>query len=467
MKDSNYLEIELEGILNASNDNIVITDAEGFVLKVSPNCTTIYGKEAEELIGKSVYELQKRNVFKPSISRQVLEQKKEVQVMQSTLNGRFVMATGIPLFDANNDIIRVISFSHDLTEIQNLKEEYEQLQFKMKQYENEINELKGKDPIEGIVMKSEKMKKVWYTIKQISTSDANIVLLGESGVGKSMYARTIHNICYEQEPFISVNCGAIPDNLFETEIFGYESGAFTGAGSKGKAGLVELAQGGTLFLDEVGEIPLDQQVKLLKVLDEKQVFRVGSTKPRNVNFRLITATNQDLGTLVEQRKFRQDLFYRLNVIPLTIPPLRERVDDIYQLAQYYLSLFNKKYKNHKTFDFNSLEAFQNYDWPGNVRELENLVERLVVTTNTDTITVSDLPFTDKVGSSSDIPLDWGTEYFNKQKLTLQEALEDVEKRWLKRAYRQYKTTYEMASYLGISQSTVVRRLRKYNIKKGL
>src|SRR5699024_9610839 len=184
-------------------------------------------------------------------------------------------------------------------------------------------------------MKSEKMKKVWYTIKKISTSDANIVLLGESGVGKSMYARTIHNICYEQEPFISVNCGAIPDNLFETEVFGYESGAFTGAGSKGKAGLVELAQGGTLFLDEVGEIPLDQQVKLLKVLDEKQVFRVGSTKPRNVNFRLITATNQDLVTLVEQREFRQDLFYRLKIIPINKHSLRKQSNDNYQLSHNY------------------------------------------------------------------------------------------------------------------------------------
>ncbi|MGM8365299.1 sigma-54 interaction domain-containing protein [Virgibacillus sp. W0181] len=463
-----FLEAELDSIIKYSNDNVVITDGSGTVLRTSPNCASIYGIDSSYLIGKSVFQLQEENIFSPSVTVEVLKDQKEVQVMQKTINGKVVMATGIPIFDKDRHMIRIISFSHDLTEIQQLKEDYEHLNTKMARYETEIEELRVKETkVEGIIVKSEAIKKVWDLVYRMAKSDASTVLLGESGVGKSMFARALHNHSDRwQEAFIEVNCGAIPDNLFESEVFGYEPGAFTGASPKGRVGLIELADQGTLFLDEIAEIPIAQQVKLLKVLEEKKVTRVGGSKSIDVDFRIVTATNQDLSALVQEGKFREDLFYRLNVVPIHIPPLRERKEDIYQLALYFLEIVNEKYNMEKTFYPATLDAIQQYKWPGNVRELENLVERLVVTSDTNMIYPSNLPFVNEYGRGQDLARfndDQSLNTFEQKGLTLQESLEEVERAWLTRAYRQYKTTYEMADYLGVSQATVVRRLKKYNI----
>ena len=459
------LKLELEGILNASNDNIVVTDGKGNVLRVSSNCTSIYGREQSELIGQTVFDLEKERIFYPSVTAVVLNEKKEVQIMQKTPTGRVIMATGIPVFNKKREIVRVISFSHDLTEIQQLKEDYEQLRRKMIKYESELEELRERETgTDQVVIKSKVMLEINELVNRVAKSDANVVLLGESGVGKNVFARSLHHKSERKKnSFIEVNCGAIPETLFESEIFGYEPGAFTGASKKGKAGMIELADRGTLFLDEVAELPLSVQVKLLKVLQEKRVTRIGGSKAKQVDFRLITATNQDLEKLVLEGKFRKDLYYRLNVIPINIPPLRERKDDIYQLAQHYLRVFNQKYKTNKAFHLSAIEAFMEYNWPGNVRELENLVERLVVTSPSSVIYPSNLPFMNDKTSTGPKVEEWPLEMFEQEGKTLQEALEEVEKSWLSRAYKQYKTTYEMADYLGISQATVVRRLKKYQI----
>ncbi|WP_088053537.1 sigma-54 interaction domain-containing protein [Virgibacillus dakarensis] len=458
------LKIELEGILEVSNDNIVVTDGDGVVLRVSSNCTSIYGSDQRDLIGKTVFQLENEKIFYPSVTARVLKEKKEVQVMQKTPTSKVVMATGIPVFSQKREIVRIISFSHDLTEIQQLKEDYQQLRAKMLRYETEIEELREKEAkTDQIVVKSKTMEEIDKLIQHIASSDAAVVLLGESGVGKNVFARRLHEGSQRNKAaFIEVNCGAIPENLFESEIFGYVPGAFTGADRKGKAGMIELADQGTLFLDEIAELPLAIQVKLLKVLQEKKVSRIGGYQVKNIDFRLIAATNQDLEELVKQGKFRKDLFYRLNVIPITIPPLRERNDDIYQLMRHYLIIFNQKYQTDKSFHSTTIDAFQHHQWPGNVRELENLIERLVVTSTETIIYPSDLPFV-KEANVYHHTNEWTLENFERQGLTLQDALEEVEKNWLKRAYRQYKTTYEMAKYLGISQPTVVRRLKKYQI----
>lgn len=465
MNEDYLIKQELESIIEHSNDNIVVTDGDGIVLRTSPNCERIYGQSQSYLIGKSVFQLQEEDIFNPSVTIQVLNKKKEIQLMQMTPNGRVIMATGIPIFSEANKLIRIISFSHDLTEIQQIKEDYEQLQLKMKRYELEIEQLREKETkVAGIIAKDEAIKHILELILRTAKSDASVVLLGESGVGKSMFARAIHNHSHRsKEPFIEVNCGAIPDNLFESEVFGYESGAFTGANHLGKLGFIELANQGTLFLDEIGEIPLNQQVKLLKVLENKEVMRVGGSKAIDVDFRLVTATNQDLEKLVKEGKFRKDLYYRLNVVPIVIPPLRERREDIYELAHYYLTKFNKKYNTNKVLHMKTITALQNYNWPGNVRELENLIERLLVTVKKETIHPYHLSFFNKEDVLQSLETEHELETFEEQSITLHDALEAVEKRWLKRAYRQYKTTYEMAKYLGISQSTVVRRLKKYKI----
>src|SRR5699024_3945283 len=236
--------------------NIVVVDREGFVIRVSENSEAIYGKKPSYLIGKSVYTLQQEKIFNPSVSVRVLKEKKEIQVMQETFQGLAVMATGIPVFNDREEIVRVISFSHDLTEIKQLKEDYEELQAKMKRYESEIEELRYKEVnTEGIIIQSKKMKKIWDLVQRMAKSDASVMLLGETGVGKSVFARILHKRGErKKEPFIEVNCGAIPASLFESELFGYAPGAFTGASKKGKVGLIELAHKGTLFLDEIAEI---------------------------------------------------------------------------------------------------------------------------------------------------------------------------------------------------------------------
>ena len=465
MEDMGLLELELEQLLKHSNDNIVITDGQGIVLRSSPNCREIYGKDVLYLIGKTVHDLQKENIFKPSVTLQVLDEKKEVQVLQRTNTGRIVMATGIPVFDDNKNIIRVISFSHDLTEIEQLNADYEQLQIKMKHYETEIEELRTKDTnIAGMVIQSTTMKKIWHLIRRMASSDANVVLYGETGVGKSVFARALHKKSdRSKNAFIEVNCGAIPESLFESELFGYEQGAFTGASQKGKLGLIELANQGTLFLDEIAEISLDHQVKLLKVLEEKVVTRVGGSTANEVDFRLVTATNRNLSDMVKSGTFREDLYYRLNVIPIDIPALRDRKEDIYHLVHYYLTHFNEKYHTNKVLSVSTIDVLQQYDWPGNVRELENLIERLIVTCDQQTIHPIDLPFIHQ-NKTTEMELDNNVlESFEQQGMTLKEHIQHVEKEWLQRAYRQYKTTYEMADYLGISQATVVRRLKKYQI----
>ncbi|WP_176584673.1 sigma-54 interaction domain-containing protein [Priestia megaterium] len=457
------IEREIEAILHASHDNIVITDEKGCILRASQNCRDIYGHDVSNLVGQTVYELQKRGIFSPSVTIEVLKKKKEVQLMQKTETGKVVMATGIPVYDENQCMKRVISFSHDLTELQRLKEDYQQLEVKMKTYQLEVEELREQQS-NDMVIRSESMKKVWSIINRVADSDATVVLLGESGVGKTAFARALH---YEserkEEPFIEINCGAIPSSLFESEMFGYEAGSFTGASTKGKIGKFELAHNGTLFLDEVGELPLDMQVKLLKVLQEKTVTKIGSERANHVNFRLIVATNQPLEEMIKKGTFREDLFYRLHVIPITIPPLRERKEDVAALLYHVLHKQNEKYKMKKFFHAEALNLLVEHHWPGNVRELENTIERLVLTTDENSISPQDLPFYSENSSSE--KEEWESlDTLTSQGMTLQQALAEVEKNWLIRAYRQCQTTYEMANALGISQPTVVRRLRKYNIK---
>ncbi|WP_031409152.1 sigma-54 interaction domain-containing protein [Geobacillus vulcani] len=457
-RTADVLEFELDAILKSSNDNIVIADENGIILRASPNCLSIYGKDASYLVGKSVYQLEKENVFCPSVTARVLREKKEVQLMQQTATGRVVMATGVPVFDQQNRLVRVISFSHDLTELERLKEDYEKLRKQMEHYQMEIEELKP----EHIVIQSKAMERIWKLVHRVAQSDATVLFLGESGVGKNVFARSLHlHSPRRNEPFIEVNCSAIPESLFESEMFGYEKGSFTGAQKTGKPGLIELADKGTLFLDEIGELPLSMQAKLLKVLQEKKVIRVGGIKERTVDFRLIASTNQNLAEMVKQGKFRQDLFYRLHVIPIYVPSLRERKEDIFMLAQYFLKKFNQKYQMDKYFHPSIVDHLVQYDWPGNVRELENMIERLVITSETRAIYPEYLPFS--IQKYPELITPHQSLEKRNEPSTLKEAIEQVERQWLLRAVKQCKTTYEMADYLGISQPTVVRKLKKYGV----
>lgn len=464
------IRLELEKIIETSNNNITITDENGIIMRSNPEHWNMYGLEPGSYIGRSVYDLEKEGFLSPSINALVLKEKKVVRIMQHTKSGKVVMSTGFPVFNQEGRLIRVVSYSQDQTEIVKLQEQYSQLQAKIAGFQTEVEELREKEASDHpILFRSTSMQQIFKTLQRVAPTDAAILFLGESGVGKSTLARFIHDQSgRHKEPFIEVNCSTIPETLFESEMFGYEPGSFTGAQKAGKQGLIEQADQGTLFLDEIGELPLNIQVKLLKVLQERKFMRVGGKKELHVNFRLITATNQDLKRMVDEGKFRLDLYYRLNVIPIHIPSLKERKDDITILLKHYLQKLNEKYKQSKKLHPSTYELLIQYEWPGNVREMEHLLERLILTIEDEMIFPEHLPIDLKrnIKEISHTPWDLVKES-STEKMNLKDALEEVEIQLLSRAYRHCKTTYEMAEYLGISQPTIIYKLKKYKQKLSL
>ncbi|HHY47068.1 MAG TPA: sigma 54-interacting transcriptional regulator [Firmicutes bacterium] len=308
-----------------------------------------------------------------------------------------------------------------------------------------------------IVAYSAEMGKILQVAARVSRVNTTVLILGESGVGKEVIARFIYRMSDRKDgPFVKVNCGAIPETLLESELFGYETGAFTGARKTGKPGLIEMASGGVFFLDEVCELPPGLQVKLLQVLQERQVTRLGGTRPIKVDVRILAATNRDIHKMVKEGSFRSDLFYRLNVVPIVVPPLRDRKDDIIPLLYHFLDKLCRRYGMCKSVSEDVKEALVNYDWPGNVRELENLVERLVVTAEKDEITLDDLP--DYLRSCS---VDRTAPVVVSDVVPLKDAVEEVERQIIEKAVSRYHNTYKIAEVLGINQSTVVRKIHKY------
>lgn len=343
----------------------------------------------------------------------------------------------------------------DITEIYALKEELSKAQKTAEAYYYELDILRQeKTKPRGMIYKSDKMDKTMRQAQKVARVDSNVLITGESGVGKSMLAKSIHQESTRlSEPFVSINCGAIPETLMESELFGYEGGAFTGARKEGKLGKLSIADKGTLFLDEVSELSLQMQVKLLKAIQEKSFTKVGGTELQTSEFRLIAATNRNLKDLVSRGAFREDLFYRLNVIPIEIPPLRDRKEDIIILVNHFWDLLNDKFGTNKKIDAGAYDVLVDYHWPGNVRELQNCIERIMVTVEKDTVHVCDLPAL-LVDSTLDIVEKRGI-------IPLKEAIEEVEKSLILKTYAQFKNTYKTAGALGVSQSTIVRKLKKF------
>lgn len=448
--DLRLLAEDLLEIFNNSFDGIFVADKDGHTLMVNAGCERNYDLPASEMVGRHVSELDKMGYIRPVIAMRVIETKQRITSIQKTHRGKTIMATGIPLFDEKGDVRRVIINSRDTTELASLQEELARTRDHLAKVESEIAELRLNDFQYGdLVVRSAPMQRIFELAIRVAKSDATVLLTGESGVGKEVFARLIRKESHRHSgPFIKVNCAALPPSLIEAELFGYVGGAFTGASKNGKPGLIELADQGTLFLDEIGELPLDMQVKLLSVLQDRTVMRVGSTNLSHVDMRVISATNRNLVSLVEEKSFRSDLFYRLNVVPIEIPPLRERKDDVPALLLQSLANSNKQYQTRRTFAAPAMEMLTNYGWPGNVRELRNIVERLVVMAPNDTIGPNDLPSALHVSGKTAIR---GTSL--KEQLRAQEHAAIVE------ALNQFGSTRAAAARLGISQSSVVRKLR--------
>ncbi|MCM3162242.1 sigma-54-dependent Fis family transcriptional regulator [Metabacillus litoralis] len=454
--------IDLKALFESSYDVLYVSDSEGNTLRVSSACKEIWGKTESELVGKNVLDLEKEGIYKPSITRLVIEKGEKVSAIQTTKNGRRLMVVGTPIKNENGNVIRVVNASRDITEISKLQTEIDEMKQLLQGYKHELMELRKEKNVENkMVFRSKAMEESLDLAKRISHVDSTVLILGESGVGKEVFASFIHNSSpRESKPFIKINCGAIPESLLESELFGYERGAFTNAKKEGKIGLFELSNEGTLFLDEIGEMPISLQVKLLRVLQEQEVMRIGGTKPIKVNVRIIAATNKNLPEEIKKGNFREDLYYRLNVIPLKIPPLRERKEDIIPLIQHFVDQFNDKYMTNKNLSKNIISDLQIYRWPGNVRELQNIVERLIVVSDGDKINESFLPegfmqrtFHDDKVQVLDI-------------MPLKECIAIAESQLLKLAQSKFSSTVKIANVLGVNQSTISRKLQKINSEKG-
>lgn len=338
----------VEALIEAIHDDVFLTDGEGNVLEISVTFEKTYGLAKGDIEGRNVRELEKEGYFKPSITLIVLKTSEKATISQKLKDGRDMVVTAAPIRDENGKIIRVISFSRDITEFLLLRKQYSEMESQIDRYREKLSELrKEAQETDDIIANDDKTVSLMRTLKRIAPFDANVMLSGESGVGKGLFAEYIHRKSGRANgPFIEINCGAIPANLLESELFGYKKGSFTGA-SQGKIGRVELARNGTLFLDEIGELSTDLQVKLLKVIQDKKITRVGGIKEIDVDFRLITATNRVLTSLMEGRAFREDLYYRSNVVSVVIPSLRERREDIVPLAAFFVRQFNRRYRMNK------------------------------------------------------------------------------------------------------------------------
>jgi PAS domain S-box-containing protein len=452
---------ELDAIIDSSSDGLWICDAEARVIRINPASERINNIKASEVVGKNMRELLEEGFIDRSAALEAITTKKVVSQLQNR-EGRKLISTGTPVLDANGEVIRVVVSERDITEIDNLQRELEEQEALRDQFRNHMLELQQADVAsKSVVARSPLMVNALKQALKVSAVNSTVLILGESGVGKGLIAELIHkNSTRADKPLIEINCGAIPESLIESELFGYEKGAFTGAQATGKPGYLELADGGILFLDEIAELPQSAQVKLLRFLENGKVIRLGGTKARHLDVRILAATHRNLDEMVRQGSFRLDLYYRLNVIPISVPALRERRDCILPLVRHYLEVFGARDSIRKRLTRAASDALLAYEYPGNVRQLMNICERLVVMTETDLIDVKDLPAEISAGTGKPAAVAgvW------QEDVPLQDALDQLEKAVLEKTLAKHRNQTRMAEILGVNQSTIARKLRKYGLK---
>lgn len=457
LEKTQEIKEELHTVIQSSFDGIMESDAKGKVLILNDAYVRITGITREELIGKNEVDLVRDGYYDRSVSLMVIEKGTPVTIEQKLKTGKKLLVTGNPVFNERGELIRIIINARDLTELEQLRQDMEQAQELSRHYQEELRKIRISEE-SNFVAESQQSKDIVDLIMRVSQVDTTVLIQGESGVGKEIVAQELHKQSPRcNQPFIKINCAAIPESLLESELFGYDPGAFTGANKHGKMGIYELANKGSLFLDEVGEIPLHIQVKLLRVLQEGEFTRVGGSKPIKVDVRVIAATNRDLAQMVLDGTFREDLYYRLNVIPIYVPPLRERKEEIAPLVRHFLYMFNEKYGFNKTITASALGILMEYSWPGNIRELRNVIERAIVTSANSVI--EDISFLNVEQPDKNVKIN-----SNYAPINLKQEVEEYEKQIIRKYIDKYGSLRKAARYLGSSQTTIWRKATQYGIK---
>ena len=456
------LNVQLEAIFKSSSDGIWLCDGNGKIININGASEKINAIKAKDVIGRNVREIVEEGLMDRSATLEVLETERQVSLLQFLKKtNKYLLVTGTPVFDKDGHISLVVVNERDMTHLNVMKAKLDQTRMETQRFKDELVELSLLELKEQeIIAESEEMRQVLRIAVKLAKMEAsNILILGETGTGKGLLAKFIHQYSHrKKKPFIQINCAALPETLLEAELFGYEKGAFTGAREHGKIGLFELAHEGTLFLDEIGDLPLSVQAKLLKYLDDHKIMRLGGIKPKQVDCTIIAATNRNLEARSRQRKFRQDLFFRLNTFVMQIPPLRERPDDIFELVNHLLAKYNRQYTLKRRISPSAMEHIKSYSFPGNVRELKNIIKMTVMMSETDSLD-------DDILRNLKKPVLEQTDYGQKadSQMTLIEETCAFEKRLLQNAMTNFKTTREMARFLGINQSTVVRKIKKHGL----
>jgi len=466
-RGSKITSYQLNKILNAifrvSTDGISICDSRGNIVACNEAFSKMSGLKLQDIVGKNGKDLLKNKIIDKSVVLEVIATKRQINTMISIKpTKKQILSTGTPVFDEDGNIEMIIVNERDMTQLNSLKEKLDKTRLVKEKYKDKlagIGMLGLKD--QEIIAASHKIRqvlKIGYKFAKLGVS--NILLLGESGTGKNLLSKFIYNNSVRRKkPFIEINCAAIPESLLEAELFGYEKGAFTGAGARGKVWLFELAHEGTLFLDEIGDLALSVQAKLLKYLDNQEIFHIGGIKPIKVDCIIIAATNRDLKKLVNQGDFREDLFYRLNSVSLRIPPMRERREDIFKLAYHFLNIYNKNYGFKKRFSPQAIEQLLSYRLHGNVRELKNIINSAVLMSEKDVLEKS------IVNAMAELGVENNSQYIkhSDDTISLKEQLLSVEKKFFENAVSRYQSTREIAKHLKLSQSSVVRKLKYHGL----
>lgn len=462
--DSTLTMQYLQTIFDRSADGLMICDAEGKILKLNRAAEILNGVKTSEVLGKSVRTLVEEGQIDRSATQEVIETKRRVSVIQTTPRSEYtLLVTGTPVFDESHNLLFIVVNERDISLIESIRAELALARQESEKIKEELTELTLLELKENnIVAQSSSMKHTLRLALKLSAINAsNILIQGESGTGKGLLAKFIHKQSdRSKKPFIQINCAALPENLLEAELFGYVKGAFTGASDKGKLGLFELASGGTLFLDEIGEMPPGVQAKLLKCLDDHEIMPIGGIRPKIIDCSIIAATNRDLQARVLNKTFRLDLLHRLNTFNLSIPPLRNRPEDILELVRITLKKYNKKYNRRARIGYKAFDILQSYAFPGNVRELVNIIKQAIVMCDRRSLDDYLVTALSRTADSS-----FAGKPINpaKENSTLADKVWALEKQMLQEAANKCNTTREAALFLGISQPSVVRKFKQHGV----